>query len=402
MFAFPSGSHPVPQITRRLAALSITIGGAVLCLAADARPLAAQGAQGYCASEVGRPIVYYTTIFDTKLNPKVPIDAGTIQGEFHEYLKGRYDYKNSGNYPVQCSVLPSVAEAEAHKGRVLGTAPAASKQVEVDWKYRPDTAWATTSLTYVREQGSSGSAPPREPPDFGYCFAGPPEGALQVSAVFDGKPTVNLAQWQIDFSKYLGPKKGFIGTVSCRNGSKGQAERMVNARIDGARAAGREVVETGWKPGTAVSAAAAAKPDDDKEPAAPPPPPPPPSASARDFATKEMPEVMAFCNGDKMISGAFDCNMVARVVYNYRLAHWSAGTPEPLAELFSGDKLDCTQCIKQFVEMWAVSRAQSTGYVLPAAPAQCAGKRFVESIKAKPYLNRVKELFDAAVKGCKK
>jgi hypothetical protein len=83
-----------------------------------------------------------------------------------------------------------------------------------------------------------------------------------------------------------------------------------------------------------VTLAGAAKPaDNDPEPAAPAPPPAPPSAQARDFATKEVAEVMALCNNDRMLSGAFDCNMVSRAVYNYRLAHWSAGaTPEPLAQ----------------------------------------------------------------------
>jgi hypothetical protein len=71
---------------------------------------------------------------------------------------------------------------------------------------------------------------------------------------------------------------------------------------------------------------------------------------------------MALRNDDRMISGAFDCNPVSRVVYNCRLARLSAdATPEPLAQLFTGDRLGCTQCLKQFAEMWAVSRAQSTG-----------------------------------------
>jgi hypothetical protein len=394
-----------PRIAGWLTALFVTIVATVSALAWDADPVAAQGgtAQGFCTSELSETVVYVSTFFDTKLNPKVPIVTRSIEGEFHEYLKGRYNYKSRLDYPVHCGVRATVAEAEAMKGKYLALIPPASKQVEVDWKYLPDSAWVAASFVYQRDQGSEGSAPPRESPDFGYCFAGPPEGPLQVSAVFDGKPMVNLAQWQIDFSKYLGPTKGFIGTVSCRNGSKAEADRMVKARSDGTRAAGRAVVETGWKPGAATTVAAAkAKPDDDREPAAAKPPAPP-SAAARDFATKEMPEVMAMCNNDRMISGALDCQMVARVVYNYRLAHWSANAPpEPLAQLLASDKLDCTQCVKQFVEAWAVSRAQSTGYVLPLAAAQCVGKHFAESIRAKPSFSRVQGLFDAAVKACKK
>jgi hypothetical protein len=364
--------------------------------------LAAQaGGQGYCLSELSDTVVYTTAIFDTKLNPKVPIATHSIARELHEYLKGRYGYKSRRDYPVVCVVLPSVAEAEAQKGRALGLVPSASKQVEVDWKYLPDSAWVAASFVFQRGQGGDASAPPRQPADHGYCFSQPAEGALHVSAVFDGRPGMNIALWQIAYSKYLGPKNGFIGNVSCSSGSLKEAQRMVKARTDGVRAANRQVVETGWKYDEAASSVPSAKPDEDREPAAPPPPPPPPSAQARDFATKEMPEVMAMCNNDKLISGAFDCNMVSRVVYNYRLGHWSAGaTPEPLAQLFAGDKLDCTTCVKQFASMWAASRAQSQGIQL--APAQCVGERFVEGLKTKPYLNRVKELFDAAVAACKK
>ncbi len=372
---------------------------------APATVAAQAGGQGYCVSELSDTVVYASTIFDTKLNPKAKIAPHSIDREFQEYLKGRYGFKPRGNFPVRCGVLATAPEAEASKGRVLALVPSTSRQVEVDWKYLPDSAWVAASFVYEHDQGLPGSTPPRAPTDHGYCFSQPAGGALSVSTVFDGKPSLNLAQWQIAYSKYLGPKKGFIGDVSCNIGSPNEARRMVRARSDGARAAGREVVETGWKYGDAAAAASAppAKADDDREPAPPPPPPAPPSAQARDFATKEMPEVTAMCGNDRMMSGAFDCNMVARVVYNYRIANWSAGaTPEPLAELIAAGKLDCTQCINQFVEMWAVSRAQSTGYVLPQAPAECAAKRFAESIKAKPYLNRVKELFDAAVKACKK
>jgi hypothetical protein len=56
--------------------------------------------------------------------------------------------------------------------------------------------------------------------------------------------------------------------------------------------------------------------------------------------------------------------------------------------------------VKQFAAMWATSRAQSQG--MTAAPAQCVGQRFADGIKAKPYPNRVKEVLDEAMAGCKK
>lgn len=396
-------SHRALRLSRWLTALAAISAGATISPGWSAGSLAAQaGAQGFCASEVSDTVVYFTAIFDTKLNPKVPIETGSISREFHEYLKGRYRFTNRNPYASMCGVAPNAGASESGRGSMLARAPETSKKVEVEWIYQPDTAWVTASLAFVRDQGGYGSAPPKQGPDHGYCFSQPTDGSLFVSAVFEvSPPPANLALWQIAYSKYLGPKNGFIGTVSCSNGSLNEGQRMVKARSDGVRAAGRKVVETGWKYDPAATTVAAAKPDPDPEPAAAPPPPAPPPASARDFATKEMPEVMALCNNDRLMSGAFDCNLVARVVYNYRLAHWGAGAePEPLATLVAGEKLDCSTCVKQFADMWAASRAQSNGYQL--APAQCVGKRFAEGIRAKPQLTRVKDLFDVAMKACPK
>jgi hypothetical protein len=336
-------------------------------------------------------VVYMTQIFDTGLSTRVEGGVSTqpIANEYLEYLKGRADYKGSSNYPTGCS--PETARAQ-----IKAQAEQGGKQVvELEWNYGHDPATAG-----VGPQGK-----PTDSKDYGWCFSPGTSGTVYAAGPFQVKGRVAEYDWNRAFGKFLADKYGLKAEASCAVGTTlAWAERRVKIHVQGARDGNRKVVETGWDWGSpAPSSAPAVKPDDDPEPAAPPPPPPPPSASARDFATKEVPEVMALCNNDKLISGAFDCSMVSRVVYNYRLANWSAtATPEPLAQLFAGDKLDCTTCIKQFAEAWAVSRAQSTGYVLPPAPAQCVGTRFVEGIKAKPYPNRVKEVFDAAVAACKR
>ena len=76
---------------------------------------------------------------------------------------------------------------------------------------------------------------------------------------------------------------------------------------------------------------------------------------------------MAYCQNDRMMSGAFDCYCLQREVYNYRMAHANdAGAPEPLADLFAKDKLNSAGCIGQFVddvgqESGAVSVANTSG-----------------------------------------
>jgi hypothetical protein len=194
--------------------------------------------------------------------------------------------------------------------------------------------------------------------------------------------------------KFLAAKYGYKGQgvdvtkqnpVHCGNGSWGDPARMVRARIAGATAAGRKIVETGWKPGDAASAAA-------------PAPPAAPSAELREAATKDGAEAKTFCQNDRMLNGALDCYMVQRTVYNYRMAN---GPGLSVAELLANDKLDCTNCINPMnADMWATSRAQSNGFSLPKA--KCVGPKFVAALKAKPYVNRVKELFEAAMKACPK
>jgi len=332
-------------------------------------------------------VVYMTQIFDTGLGrPEPGVDIfSPIAGEFLEYLKGRYDYKSSSNYPG-CSL-------ETGRGQIKALAEQGGKQVvELEWNYSHDPATAG-----VGPQGK-----PTDSKDYGWCFSPGTSGTVYAAGPFQLKGR-GAENWNRAFGKFLADKYGLKAEASCDVGTTlAWAERRVKLHIQGARDGDRKVVETGWEWATNPASAPAAKPaDDDREPAAPPPPPPPPSAQARAFATKEVPDVMALCNNDRMLSGAFDCNLVSRVVYNYRLAHWSAGaTPEPLAQLFTGDKLDCSTCVKQFASMWAASRAQSAGF--QQEPAQCVGKRFVESIKAKPYPNRVKEFFDAALAACKK
>ena len=120
------------------------------------------------------------------------------------------------------------------------------------------------------------------------------------------------------------------------------------------------------------------------------------------FVLKEMPIALATCQNDRTMSGAFDCYRLQRVIYNYRMSHaHDAGPPEPLADLFAGEKLDCTDCIiDNQVKMWARSAAQSRGLV--PTQADCASERFVASIQSRPYPNHVKERFDAAIAACKK
>jgi hypothetical protein len=269
----------------------------------------------------------------------------------------------------------------------------------VDWVYHPDSAEVQYANTVVREQGVQ-PALPRGKNDKGSCasdqFAGAP---LYTSAVFDAGEQINLAQWQIQFSKYLQGKYGYNirWYVHCTDGAWGQPGKMLVQRIAGAKAAGRKVVETGWKYGQPAPAVAA-KPDDDPEPK-PAPAPPPPKTDNRELATADGNAALTQCQNDRLVSGAFDCYMVQRAVYNYRME--KGAVPATVAELLSGDRLDCSGCINAMnTEMWASNRAMSNGFTLDKS--KCVGPKFLASLKAKPYVNRAAELFAAALKACPK
>jgi hypothetical protein len=105
------------------------------------------------------------------------------------------------------------------------------------------------------------------------------------------------------------------------------------------------------------------------------------------------------CRKDRTLSVVFDCLRVQQAVISYRVAHPS-GTPEPLASLFSADRLDCTHCMDNYRQAaWA--KRQALAQRMKPNVAGCVAKEFIAKLKAKPYPNRVQEHYDAAVAACK-
>ena len=377
--------------------------GPVLCLLAVATvPAAAQDQTGraFCATNPGDSVVYITPVFDNGLKAESPYRSPLMAYEFREYIMGRFGLPPAMDYRISCGSYPTEDAATLGRGAVEAQVAQNKNTVkEVDWPYHPDSAEVAFASTAVREQGGRTPAMPRDKNDKAYCasdqFAGAP---LYTSAVWDVGGQVNLAEWQIAFSKYLQGKYGYNVRwyVYCTNNGRGNPARLVAARIAGAKAAGRKVIETGWKYGQ--PAAVAAKPDDDPEPK-PAPAPPPPKADNRQLAAADGAAALTQCQNDRLVSGAFDCYMVQRAVYNYRME--KGAVPATVAELLSGDRLDCSGCINTMnTEMWAANRAMSNGFTLPKS--KCVGEKFLASIKAKPYVNRAAELFDAALKACPK
>jgi len=379
-------------MVRRLSVFMLSIGSAA--------PALAQGtptAGGYCLSDPSASVVYFSEVFDTKLNPGVANDAYPIQREFFAHIKAKYGFTTNSNYPITCMLSNSAALSEANRAEFEGRMRQQQRQVvEVDWKYLPDPAAAAVSFSRT----DSRNPPPPRPADHGFCVAGPFGGPLYKSDPFDAVPPVNIGQWGVAWLRFLGGKYGYKGTIQCENATLDGAGRILKAWGDGARAAGRSIVETGWKYDVAANTAPAPRVDEDREP-----PRPTPGAAgaastdARKLAGKEAPAVLAYCRKDRTLSVVFDCLRVQQAVIAYRIAH-ATDAPAPLASLFTGDKLDCAQCMDSYRQAaWA--KRQALAQRLKPPVATCVSKEFVARLTAKPFPNRVPEHYDAAVGACR-
>ncbi|HTO72795.1 MAG TPA: hypothetical protein VMJ30_03200 [Gemmatimonadales bacterium] len=364
-------------------------------------PLNAQGPTGraFCIADPNSPTAYVTPVFDDKLKAGSAYRSKVMSYEFAQYVKGRFGSQTSDPLSASCQSYVDAAQAEV--GKQVYEKPVVDskrKLVMVEWGYRPDPAEVQFSYTAVRTDANEPQLP-RGPNDRGYCVTEQFPGPLYHSAVFPAPAAINVAEWQIAWMKYLAAQYGYKGEVYCSDGSRGNATRMMAARVEGARAGGRKVIDTGWQYQKQV--VEGPKPDPDPEPvkaagaaaaAAPP--------QVRDIAAKDGAAALTTCQNDRMVSGAFDCYSMQRAIYNYRMAHPPTGG-EPLEVLLVNDRFDCTQCFDaNKTEMWASNRAMSNGYTLDKS--QCVGPKFVTLLKAKPYVNRVGELFNEAMKGCPK
>jgi hypothetical protein len=356
----------------------------------------------FCYSAGNTSAVYFSRVLDVTMQARTKISTLPLNNAFLYYLVEEYDYKSSSNFGGGCPLFANLSQAEARKQELIAEARRANMQVvEVNWNPGPivETPRGDESVTI---------GPKVPPPSHTFCALGNAD-TMYFSAVFDTVGPLNVQAWNNAFKDFLSKTYGFEAEVDATctplNTTR-EAEQVLSARIGGVRYNRHKAVETGWKFGSNTVASTrprpkpTPKPDDDPEPVAQRPAPAPPPADIRDFATKEVPQVMAYCQNDRMVAGAFNCDCIQRALYNYRMEHAKEpGPPEPFASLFAKDKLDCSGCIAPFVLAWATSRAQSASLPLPAA--QCVAKRFDTTLRAKPHPSHVRELFNAAIAACK-
>ena len=211
--------------------------------------VSAQGLKtpSYCASESSGPIVYFSAIFDTKFNQPVRFSSNVVAREFTEYLKGRYNYNTTANYPAGCPLLNNARDAEASKRDSQARLRQANKQiVETDWKYVVDEDLVAASYSHMGEDIAAVVQLKRKP-NHTYCLSDSTQGTLYTAGPVDTGTGPNMSLWSRGFDQFLKEKYAFKERIYCNMGSLQEVERLMAARIAGARAAGKKVMNTGWK-----------------------------------------------------------------------------------------------------------------------------------------------------------
>lgn len=353
--------------------------------------------KGYCASDPSGPVVYFSNIFDAVTQARNKISTQPLNNAFHNYLIEQYDYKTRSNFPATCRVFETLSQAEASKRQFVTEAQRANKQVvEVNWDPGP--------IVEVPQQGSDMVivGPKGPSPTHTFCAVGN-QSTMYFSAVFDTQGSLPNPKWNDAFSEFLSKQYGFRPEVDATctiMGTVREAEFNLKARIGGVRYNRHKAVETGWKfdpSGTYKPAPKPEpKPDDDPEPQIAQRPKPAPSGDIRVFATKESPLVLAYCQKDAMLSKIFDCDRVQRSIYNYRMEH---GSSEPLARLFSQEKVNLADAIGIGLNLWVRQRAAAQGFGNKASG--CIEQKVAVSFRDKPYISRLQEIYNASVAACK-
>ena len=351
-------------------------------------------------SDSGGSVVYFTPIYDIKLNQPVTFSSNVIAREFVEYLKGRYDFNAPGNFPAGCPFFGRLSDAEATKRKFEAQARQANKQViEVDWSYVVDPDLVAASYSHMGEDIAAVVGRNRKPTNT-YCVSDSAQGTLYTAGPVETGMSVNLSLWSRGFDQLLRQKYSFKGQVHCNIWNPQDAGRLMGARVAGARAAGKKIVNTGWKydpSAVATTNPTPAQRDDDPEPVQRPAPPNP-SRQARDMAAKEIPETVAYCKKDPSLSTVFNCDSFGRVIYNYRMAHVNE-TPEPVASLVASHKLNCAECIDNTrVSLWVSKRADADK--LGPQVTNCVSQNVIVTLYKTPEATRLTEFYKQAVAKC--
>ena len=360
----------------------------------------------WCSSDTSAPTVYFTGPFDSGLSARsTTFDTTSVARQFAEYVKGRFDAKGNATCGRGATGVDQ-ATASQTMHQLMAQARSQNKQVvEVsDFKYVRDETAIKATFASSREGNTYNEVAAGLRNDHIYCVTGSFNNTVYYADVIPNpNPSSNPAP---DYFKFLQQKYSFRGDLACPILNEAQAKLFLNARLTGARAGGKQVVNTGWP--TAASAATAQSSsdryqDNDQPAQRPATPQAAPSAQVRDIASKEVTPALTLCQSERAISQGYDCSCLQVKIYDYRVAHPAEtlkGTPT-LASFFDGKEFACDKCINaNRAKYFARDQAKSHGLQTPAAQ-DCAAEKFVSLLRANPIPSQAKAEVDSAIKACR-
>lgn len=366
----------------------------------------------YCGSEPTSPVVYVSNIFDVVSPARVGggISTSPLNNAFKNYLVEEYDFKSNAPYSAGCRVFQTLSQAEAFKRQVISQGQQANKQiVEVKWNPGPIVAV---------DRGDSFDIGPKVPPPTHTICAVGHDDTMYFSAVFDTTSPHNYQALGNAFNDFLRKRYGFEPQVEATctpMNTVREANQLLKDRVTGLRVNNHKAVETGWKFGAPLPLAVGTgttmpnRPPkvvaDVEPPTAPVPLPTPgsrpaatsaPTVSTKEFAANEGPQVLAYCQKDRMLSKIFDCYRVLLSVSNYRMEH---GSSDSLASLFTEEKVNLAGAIGTGAGQWVRDRATAQGF--DNRVTNCIEQKFNVSFYDKPYISKMNEIYAASVAACK-
>ncbi len=326
------------------------------------------------------------------------VDVNPLNLAFENFLIEEFDYKPPAYAATTCSLFETLSVGSMNREALITSIQRANHKImEVKWKPGPGVqALQSVDPNFMPE------APPTAVHTF--CAVGHND-TMYFTDIFENLSQQNYKTVGDAFNDFLRKQYGFepqVDATCTPLNTVREAKEILSARIAGVRYNRHKAVETGWKydPTRTYNPVpkATPKPDDDPEPA-----PRPtalkaaPSQSLNEFAKKEGPLVLAYCQKDPKLSKFFDCDRVRLSVSNYRMEH---GSSDPLASLFTEEKVNLASAIdNNLVEIWVRARATTGG--VSTKFSNCVEQKFNVGFYEKPYISQIQKIYDASVAACK-
>jgi hypothetical protein len=359
----------------------------------------------WCMSDTSAPTVYFGGPFDSGITAKTPTFNGLSLGrQFTEYLRGRFDIKGDASCSHGVNSVDQAAASQRMHDVMTQMREQNKQVVELsDWNYMRDEVAIRASLTTARGQGDYVNVEGGLPPDHMYCVTDRFNNTVYYADVIKlTNPSINPSS---NYFRFLQQKYSFKGNFNCSAINEQQAKLYLDARLAGARAAGRQVVSTGWPPANfdTTSNVSSDRYTDNDQPAQRPNANQSTGPNQAQAINAVSSQALASCSHDPAMGRAYRCTCLQVSIHDYLAQHPAellSGTATA-SRLLAAASYQPDKCITDAIaKTLARETANSAGLKSPAA-LDCAGDKFVASLHAKPIPSQAQQELDAAIKACR-